>query len=116
MLSYRSDGKVLVCRCQVLLESGRCSTQWRRTLDTRCSGAALAKVRGRGLDWGCIVVLVREFFFRELLFYCSVARLQWRDGVSSLPNDGDGARVVREAEAHGGMAWIGPCVTSGDVA
>jgi hypothetical protein len=83
-------------------------------LDTRCSGAALAKVRGRGLDWGWIVVLLHEFFFRELLFYCSVARLQW-DGVSR-PNDGDGARVVREAEAHGGMARIGPCVTSGDVA
>ncbi len=42
-------------------------------------------------------------------------RLQWRDGVY-WPNDGDSARVVREAEAHGGMAWIGPCVTSGDVA
>ncbi len=26
------------------------------------------------------------------------------------------ARVVREAEEHGGMAQIGPCVTSGDVA
>ena len=97
------------------LERGRCSTQGRRTLDTRCSGAALAKVRGRGVDWGWIVVLLREFFFRKLLFYCSVARLQWRDGVS-LPNDGDGARVVREAEANGGMARIGPCVTSGDVA
>jgi hypothetical protein len=45
-------------------------------------GAALANLRGRGLDWGCIVVLLREFFFGELLFYCSVARLQWRDGVS----------------------------------
>jgi hypothetical protein len=84
-------------------------------LDTRCSGAALAKVLGRGLDWGWIVVLLREFFFRELLFYCSVARLQWRDGIY-WPNDGDSARVVREAEAHGGMARIGPCVTSGDVA
>jgi hypothetical protein len=87
-------------------------------LDTRCSGAALAKVRGRGLDWGWIVVLLREFFFRERLFYCSVARLQWMDGVSRL-NDGDShdsARVAREAEAHGGMARIGPCATSGDVA
>ncbi len=115
MLSDHSDGKVMVRRCQVQHESGRCSTQGRRTLDTRCLRAALAKVRGRDLDWGCIVVLLREFFFRELLFYCSVARLQWRDGVS-LPNDGDCARVVREAEAHGGMARIGPCVTSGDVA
>ncbi len=53
------------------------------------------------------MVLLGWFFFRELLFYCSVARLQWRDGVSRL-NDGDGARFVREAEAHGGMAWIGP--------
>ncbi len=97
------------------LESCRCSTQGRRTLDTMCSGAALAKVRGRGLDWGWIVVLLREFFLRELLFYCSVARLQWRDRVD-WQNDGDSARVVREAEAHGGMAWIGPCVTSGNVA
>ena len=63
------------------------------------------------MDYG----IVTRVFLRELLFYCSVARLQWRDGVSLL-NDGDGARVVREAEAHGGMAWIGPCVTSGDVA
>ncbi len=103
MLSDHSDGKVMVCRCQVQHESGRCSTQGRRTLDTRCLGAELAKVRGRDL------------FFRELLFYCSVARIQWRDGVS-LRNDGDCARVVREAEAHGGMARIGPCVTSEDVA
>ncbi len=44
-----------------------------------------------------------------------MARLQWREGVSRL-NDGDSARVAREAEAHGGMAWISPCVTSGDVA
>ncbi len=115
MLSDHSDGKVLVCRCQVRLERGRCSTQGRRTLDTRCSGAALAKVWGRGLDWRWIVVLLREYIFRELLFYCSVARLQWRNGVS-LQNNGDSARVVREAEAHGGMARIGPCVTSGDVA
>ncbi len=79
MLSDHSDGKVLVCRCQVRHENGRCSNQGRRTL---WSGAALAKVRGRGLDWGWIVVLLREFFFRELLFYCSVARLQWRDRVS----------------------------------
>ncbi len=52
-------------------------------LDTRCSGEALAKVLGRGLDWGCIVVLLCWFFFRELLFNCSVARLQWRDGISA---------------------------------
>ncbi len=37
-------------------------------LGTRYSGAALAKVRGRGLDRGWIVVLLRVFFFRELLF------------------------------------------------
>ncbi len=58
-------------------------------LGTRYSGAALAKVRGRGLDRGWIVVLLGVFFFRELLFYCAVARLQCRDGVSR-PHDGDG--------------------------
>ncbi len=57
-------------------------------LGTRYSGAALAKVRGRGLDWGWIVVLLRLFFFRELLFYCAVARFQCRDGVSQQ-HDGD---------------------------
>ncbi len=40
---------------------------------TLCPGAALAKVRGRGLDWGWIVVLLREFFFR-----CYFTVL-WRD-------------------------------------
>ena len=49
-------------------------------LGTRYSGAALAKVRGRGLDRGWIVVLLRVFFFRELLFYCAVARLSARRG------------------------------------
>jgi hypothetical protein len=44
-------------------------------LGTRCSGAVLAKVRGRGLDRGWIVVLLQVFFFRELLFYCAVAKL-----------------------------------------
>ena len=68
-------------------------------LGTRCSGSALAKVRGRGLDRGWIVVLLRVFFFRELLIYCAVARLQWRDGVSR-PSDGDSARVAREAEVQ----------------
>ncbi len=49
------------------------------------------------------MVLLREFFFRELLFYCSVARLQWRDGVSRQ-HGGDGARDAREAEAmEGGL-------------
>ncbi len=42
--------------------------------------AALAKVRGRGLDWGWIVVT---------MWYCNCAR------------------VAREAEAHGGRARIG---------
>ncbi len=49
--------------------------------------------------------MVHEFFFRdnrELLFYCSVARLQWRDGVSQ-PHGGDGARDVREAAAMEGV-------------
>jgi hypothetical protein len=75
-------------------------------LGTKCSGSALAKVRERGLDRGWIVVLLREFVYRELLFFCAVARLQCRDGVSRL-HDGDGARVAREAEAHGGRARIG---------
>jgi hypothetical protein len=34
-------------------------------LGTRYSGAALAKVRGRGLDRGWIVVLLRVFFFGD---------------------------------------------------
>jgi hypothetical protein len=75
-------------------------------LGTRFLGSALAKVRGRGLDRGWIVVLLCMFFFRELLFYCAVARLHWRDWVSLL-SDGDSARVAREAEVHGGMARIG---------
>jgi hypothetical protein len=52
------------------------------------------------------VVLLLVFFSREKLFYCAVARLQWRDGVSRQ-HDGDSARVAREAEAHGGRARIG---------
>jgi hypothetical protein len=75
-------------------------------LGTRCLGAALAKVWGRGPGWGWILVLLQVFFFRELLFYCAVARLQCRDWVSQL-HDGDSARVAREAEAHGGRAQIG---------
>jgi hypothetical protein len=79
-------------------------------LGTRYSGAALAKVLGRGLDWGWIVVLLPVFIFRELLFYCAVARLQCRDGVSRL-HDGDGLNGSLPVLAGGG----GPCVTSGDV-
>ncbi len=70
-------------------------------LNSREEEAVLAKVRGRGLDWGCIVVLSSEFFFRELSFYCSVARLQWRDGVS-WQHGGDSDRDEREAEAMEG--------------
>jgi hypothetical protein len=80
-------------------------------LGTRCSGAALAKVRGRGLDWGWILVLLRVFFFRELLFYCAVARLPCKGGVSR-PHEGDGLSGSLPVLAGGG----GPCVTSGDVA
>ena len=80
-------------------------------LGTRYSGAALAKVRGRGLDRGWIVVLLGVIFFRELLFYCAVARLECRDGVSR-PHDGDGLSGSLPVLAGGG----GPCVTSGDVA
>lgn len=80
-------------------------------LGTRCSGAALAKVRGRGLDWGWILVLLRVFFFRELLFYCAVARLPCKGGVSR-PHDWDGLSGSLPVLAGGG----GPCVTSGDVA
>ncbi len=74
VLSDHSDGKVLVCRCQVRHESGRCSTQGRRTLDTRCLGEALAKVRGRVLDWGWIVVLLSEFSLENCYF-----TVLWRD-------------------------------------
>ncbi len=34
----------------------------------RYSGAALAKVRGRGLDWGWIVVLIQMFFLENCYF------------------------------------------------
>ncbi len=64
------------------------------------------KVLRRGLDWGWIVVLLQVFSFRELLFYCAVAKLQCRDRVS-LQHDGDSAWVAREAEALGGRARIG---------
>ncbi len=80
-------------------------------LGTRNSGAALAKVWGRGLDRGWFVVLLRVFFFRELLFYCAVARLQCKGGVSR-PHDGDGLSESLPVLAGAG----GPCVTSGDVA
>ena len=79
-------------------------------LGTRYSGAALAKVRGRGLDRGWIVVLLRVFFFREVLFYCAVARLQCKGGVSRQ-HDWDGLSGSLPVLAGGG----GPCVTSGDV-
>jgi hypothetical protein len=75
-------------------------------LDMRCWGAALAKVRGRGLDRGWIVVLLLVLVYRKLLFFCAVARVQCRDWVSWL-HDGDSARVAREAEAHRGRARIG---------
>jgi hypothetical protein len=68
-------------------------------LGTRYSGAALAKVRGRGLDRGWIVI-----------FYCAVARLECRDWISQ-PHDGDGLGGSLPVLAGGG----GPCVTSGDV-
>ncbi len=81
-----------------------------RMLGTRYSGAVLAKVRGRGLDRGWTVVLLQVFFFRELLFYCAVARRQCRDGVSRQ-HDGDGLSGSLTVLAGGGR----PCVTSGDV-
>jgi hypothetical protein len=37
-------------------------------LGMRYSGAALAKVRGRGLDWGWIVVLIQMFFLENCYF------------------------------------------------
>jgi len=80
-------------------------------LGTRCSGAALAKMRGRGLDRGWIVVLLGVFFFREVLFSCAVARLECKGGVSR-PHDCDGLSGSLPVLAGGG----GPCVTSGDVA
>jgi hypothetical protein len=86
----------------VNIEGGGCWAQG--------TGAALAKARGRGLDWGWIVVLLRVFFFRELLFYCAVARLQCRDG-GSQPHDGGCLSGSLPVLAGGG----GPCVTSGDV-
>jgi hypothetical protein len=80
-------------------------------LGSRYSGAALAKVRGRGLDRGWIVVLLRVFSSEsELLFYCAVARLECRNGVSQQ-HDGDGLSGSLPVLAGGG----GPCVTSGDV-
>ncbi len=80
-------------------------------LGSRYSGVALAKVRGRGLDRGWIVVLLQVFFFSELLFYCAVARLQCKGGVT-WQHDGDGLSGSLPVLAGGG----GPCVTSWDVA
>ncbi len=88
----------------VNIEGGGCwargtrGQRWRR-----CGGGDLI---GDGL-WYCYECFSSE---NELLFYCAVARLECRDGVSQQ-HDGDGLSGSLLVLAGGG----GPCVTSGDV-